>query len=87
MGIPWYVSYLLNYRHVEELMEEHGIELGHATVNRWVVKYSPSLEANFRKHKEPVGKSWRMNETYMKVKGEWVYHYRTVDKEEKTIDL
>ena len=55
-GIPWYVSYPC-YRHVEKLREEQGIELDHATVNRWVVKYSPSLEANFRKHKKPVGKS------------------------------
>ena len=55
-------------------MEERGIALDHATVNRWVVKYSPALEANFRKHKKPVGKSWRMDETHIKVKGEWTYY-------------
>jgi putative transposase len=87
MGIRWYVSYPLSYRHVEKLMEERGIELDHATVNRWVVKYSPALEANFRKYKRPVGKSWRMDETYIKVKGEWVYYYRAVDKEGQTIDF
>jgi putative transposase len=87
MGIRWYVSYPLSYRHVEELMEERGVKLDHATVNRWVVKYSPDLEANFRKYKKPVGKSWRMDETYIKVKGEWVYYYRAVDKEGKTIDF
>ncbi len=61
MGIRWYVSYPLSYRHVEELMEERGISLDHATVNRWVVKYSPALEAKFRIYKKPVGSSWRMD--------------------------
>ena len=87
MGIRWYISYPLSYRHVEELMEERGIDLDHATVNRWVVKYSPALESKFRKHKKPVGKSWRMDDTYIKVKGEWVYYYRAVDKEGQTIDF
>ena len=87
MGIRWYISYPLSYRHVEELMEERGIDLDHATVNRWVVKYSPALESKFRKHKKPLGKSWRMDETYIKVKGEWVYYYRAVDKEGQTIDF
>jgi putative transposase len=72
---------------VEELIEERGIELDHATINRWVVKYSPNLEANFRKHKKLVDKSWLMDETYIKVKGEWVYYYRAVDKEGQTIDF
>jgi transposase-like protein len=87
MGIRWYVAYPLSYRHVEELMEERGIELDHATVNRWVVKYSPGLERKFRKYKKAIGKSWRMDETYIKVKGEWVYYYRAVDKEGQTIDF
>ena len=87
MGIRWYISYPLSYRHIEELLEERGIFLDHATVNRWVIKYSPALEANFRKHKKPVGKSWRMDETYIKVKGEWTYYYRAVDKEGQTIDF
>ena len=87
MGIRWYVAYPLSYRHVEELMEERGIELDHATVNRWVVKYSPGLECKFRKYKKAIGKSWRMDETYIKVKGEWVYYYRAVDKEGQTIDF
>jgi putative transposase len=68
-------------------MEERGIELDHATVNRWVVKYSPTLEENFRKYKKSVAKSWRMDETYIKVKGEWVYYYRAVDKKGQTIDF
>jgi len=57
MSIRWYVAYPLSYRHVEELMEKRGIQLDHATVNRWVVKYSPALEDEFRKNKKAVGKS------------------------------
>ena len=87
MSVRWYVSYPLSYRQVEELMEERGIDVDHATVNRWVVKHSPSLELTFRQSKNPVGKSWKMDETYIKVKGEWVYYYRAVDKEGKTIDF
>lgn len=87
MSIRWYVSYPLSYRHVEELMKERGINLDHATVNRWVIKYSPVLEAAFRKSKKPVGKSWKMDETYIKVRGEWTYYYRAVDKEGQTIDF
>jgi putative transposase len=59
----------------------------HATVNRWVVKHPPTLESKFRHAKKVVGKSWRMDETYIKVKGEWVYYYRAVDKEGQTIDF
>ncbi|AIK95660.1 IS6 family transposase [Candidatus Odyssella acanthamoebae] len=87
MCIRWYVAYPLSYRHVEELMEERGVYLDHATINRWVVKYSPALEVKFRKCKKPVGKSWRMDETYIKIKGEWLYYYRAVDKEGNTIDF
>ena len=87
MSIRWYVSYPLSYRHVEELMKERGINLDHATVNRWVIKYSPALEAAFIKSKKPVGKSWKMDETYIKVRGKWTYYYRAVDKEGQTIDF
>ena len=87
MCIRWYVAYPLSYRHVEELMEERGVFLDHATVNRWVVKYSPLLEAKFRKSKKSVGNSWKMDETYIKVKGEWVYYYRAVDSEGNTVDF
>lgn len=87
MSIRWYVSYPLSYRHAEELMKERGVYLDHATVNRWVVKYSPILEAEFRKSKTAIGKSWKVDETEIKVKGNWVYYYRAVDKEGQTIDF
>ena len=71
MGVRWYVAYPLSTRHVEELMEERGVEVDHSTINRWVIKYSPQLEEAFHRHKRPVWVSWRMDETYIKVKGEW----------------
>jgi putative transposase len=87
MGVRWYVAYPLSYRHVEELMEERGVPVDHATIQRWVVKYSPLLEAAFHRRKRPVWISWRMDETYIKVKGEWKYLYRAVDKYGQTIDF
>ena len=87
MGVRWYVAYPLSTRHVEELMEERGVNVDHSTINRWVIKYSPQLEEEFHRRKRPVWVSWRMDETYIKVKGEWVYLYRAVDKYGKTIDF
>src|SRR5262245_30625047 len=87
MGVRWYVAYPLSYRHVEELMEERGVPVDHATIQRWVVKYSPLLEEAFHRRKCPVWVSWRMDETYIKVKGEWRYLYRAVDKQGQTIDF
>src|SRR5262245_44628334 len=87
MGVRWYVAYPLSTRHVEELMEERGVEVDHSTINRWVIKYSPQLEEAFHRRKRPVWISWRMDETYIKVKGEWKYLYRAVDKYGQTIDF
>jgi putative transposase len=87
MGVRWYVAYPLSTRHVEELMEERGVEVDHSTINRWVIKYSPPLEEAFHRRKRPVWVSWRMDETYIKVKGEWRYLYRAVDKMGQTIDF
>src|SRR5919198_792159 len=87
MGVRWYVAYPLSTRHVEELMEERGVEVDHSTINRWVIKYSPQLEEAFHRRKRPVWVSWRMDETYVKVKGQWRYLYRAVDKHGQTIDF
>src|SRR6266403_5707787 len=87
MGVRWYLAYPLSYRHVEELLEEHGVPIDHATIQRWVVKYSPQLEEALHRRKRPVWVSWRMDETYIKVKGEWRYLYRAVDKQGQTIDF
>lgn len=87
MGVRWYLAYPLSYRHVEELLEERGVPIDHATVQRWVVKDSPLLEEAFPRRKRPVWTSWRMDETYIKVKGQWYYLYRAVDKTGQTIDF
>jgi putative transposase len=86
-GVRWYVVYPLSTRHVEELMLERGVHGDHATLNRWVVKYSPPLEEAFHRRKRPVWLSWRMDETYIKVNGQWYYLYRAVDKTGQTIDF
>src|SRR5438128_2849908 len=87
MGVRWYVAYPLSTRHVEEPMAERGVEVDHSTMNRWVIKYSPQLEEAFHRRKRPVWVSWRMDETYIKVKGVWRYLYRAVDKYGETIDF
>jgi putative transposase len=88
MVVRWYVSYSLSYRDIEELMLERGMSVDHSTLNRWVIHYAPLLEEEFRKnYKRKVGSSWRMDGTYIKVKGESCYLYRAVDKEGQTIDL
>jgi transposase-like protein len=85
--IRWYAAYPLSYRHLEEMMHERGVLVDHSSINRWAVRFLPLLEKTFRKHKRPVGKSWRMDETDIKVKGAWKYLYRAVDKAGKTVDF
>lgn len=86
--VRWYLAYALSYRNLEEMMQERGIAVDHSTIQRWVVHYAPALEDAFRQqHKKSVGSSWRMDETYVKIKGVWYYLYRAVDKEGKTIDF
>jgi len=83
----WYLRYSLSYRDIEELMEERGVHVDHSTVQRWVVKFVPLLETELRKRKKTIGTSWRMDETYIKIKGRWHYLYRAVDKENNTIEF
>jgi transposase-like protein len=85
--VRWYVAYPLSLRHLEEMMSERGISVDHSTVHRWAMKLLPVLEKAFHRHKRTVGKSWRMDETYIKVKGQWKYLYRAVDKDGNTIDF
>ena len=85
--VRWYLAYPLSYRELEEMMQERGISVDHSTINRWVLKYTPKLEQEFRRRKRPVGSSWRLDETYIKVRGEWKYLYRAVDKAGQTVDF
>jgi len=85
--VRWYAAYPLSLRHIEELMAERGVFVDHATVHRWAIKILPILTAVFRRHKRPVGMSWRMDETYIKVGGQWKYLYRAVDRDGNTVDF
>lgn len=83
----FYVRYAVSYRDLEEIMAERGVEVDHATLNRWVVKYAMAIARTAHSRKRPTAGSWRMDETYIKVKGRWCYFYRAVDKHGKTLDF
>ncbi len=86
-AVFFYVRYAVSYRDLEEIMEERGVNVDRATLNRWVVKYSPEIAKAAQIKKCPTGQSWRMDETYIKVKGKWTYYYRAIDKFGKTLDF
>ena len=83
----WYVAYPLSLRHLEEMMAERGVAVDHSTIHRWAIKILPVLAAICRRRKRPVGKSWRMDETYIKVAGQCKYLYRAVDETGDTVDF
>ena len=85
--VRWYAAYALSYRNIEEMMTERGVFVDHSTINRWVVHYSPQLADEVKRRRRPVGKSWRLDETYVKVRGQWKYLYRAVDKTNNTVDF
>src|SRR6187397_1121044 len=85
--VRWYLSFKLSYRDLVSMMSERGIGLAHTTILRWVQHYTPEFEKRWKRYARPVGGSWRMDETYVKVRGEWVYLYRAVDKAGKTVDF
>jgi putative transposase len=85
--VRWYVADPLSLRHLEEMMLERAVSVDHSTVHRWTIKLLPVLEKAFRPRKRAVGRSWRMDETYIRVKGEWRYLYRAVDKVGDTVDF
>ncbi|MGG2065177.1 IS6 family transposase [Bacillus sp. S14(2024)] len=87
LTVRWYLRYNLSFRDLVEMMAERGIIVAHKTIMRWVHQYSPELDKRLRRHLKRTNDSWRVDETYIKVKGQWMYLYRAVDSEGNTIDF
>lgn len=83
----WYLRYPISYRNLEEMMVERGIKVDHTTLYRWVQRYAPEFEKRIRWYAKVPSTSWRVDETYVKVKGDWKYLYRAVDKHGNTLDF
>jgi len=86
-SVRWYITFKLSYRDVCSLMAERGVTVVHTTVMRWVQHYVPVFEKRWMKYARPAGTSWRVDETYIRVKGKWTYLYRAVDKQGRTVDF
>src|SRR6266478_5661546 len=86
-AVRWYLRYSLSLRDVEEMLDERGLQADHTTVWRWVQRYGPELEQRIRRHLKPTNKSWRVDETYVRVQGRWCYLYRAIDSAGATIDF
>jgi transposase, IS6 family len=87
LAVGWYLRFSLSYRDVEKLLAERGLRVDHVTVWRWVQRYVPEVNRRLRSRLKPTNDSWRVDETYIRVKGKWVYLYRAVDSSGATIDF
>ncbi len=85
--VRWYISYRLTYRDLVEMMAERGIRVAHTTILRWVLRLIPELVKRWDRFRRPVGASWRVDETYVCIRGRWHYLYRALDQHGKTIDF
>src|SRR4030088_2236474 len=83
--VRWYLRYSLSYRDLRELMAERSLSVDHTTVWRWVQRYAPILNQRIRRELRPPNRSWRVDETYVRVAGTWVYLYRAIDSAGETL--
>lgn len=85
--VRWYLAYGLSLRDLKEMMAERGISIDHSTIHRWVVHFTPVLLKRFNQRKRTVGGKWHMDETYIKVRGQWMYLYRAIDSVGDTVEF
>ena len=85
--VRWYLRYPLSYRDLEEMMTERGLTIDHSTIARWVLRYAPVLNHRIRSEMRNPNRSWRVDETYLRVAGRWTYLYRAIDSAGNTIDF
>jgi transposase-like protein len=85
--VRWYLAYSLSLRNLEEMMSERGISVDHATVSCRTMHYAPLLQEQFNRHKRLVMAKWHVDETYIKVRGQWRYLYRAIDSNGDTVEF